>query len=379
MNTIALLIRPDTHYGREVIRGVGRFAQDQPWAVHVLPPTVAALASLQRSRPDGVISHVPEEALRAVGVRYPGVPTVDVSQTPAAGLAAVMPDNRRIGELAAGHLLERGLRRFGFVASRDVPVLDQRYEGFAQIVRSAGFACARHLSKPYADAAWRDQADEDRRVVRWLALLGAPVGILAGSDETAAQVLRACRDGGLAVPEQVCVVGVHDDPMVTALARPALSSVRTGCERVGWEAARVLAGLLAGRRPPRRPVLIAPIEVAARGSSDLLAVDDPVVRDALAVIKARASGPFDVNLLAQELRLSRRTVERRFLAGIGRTPADEIRLVRVERAKGLLRDTDLPVAEVARRSGYASSTRLGEAMRLRLGVAPTAYRRQTKN
>ncbi len=303
---------------------------------------------------------------------------VDVSQYRSADVPSVMPDNRLIGRMAARHLTERGLRHFGFVADGKFAPLIERLDGFRRELAGHGFGCEVFWSRSYASTSWWEQEQEDARVIRWLDDADQATGIMAGSDSTAAQVMRALAHGGIQVPDQVCVVGVHDDPMIVALTRPALSSVRTGCDRVGMEAARLLAALLAGHRPPSKPIEIAPLEVVVRGSSDVFAVDDPLVRQALSKLRENAAGNFDINLLAQKLGVSRRTIERRFSRQLARTPADELRRLRFEMAKHLLRETSLPVEDVACRCGFASATRLGEAMRKRLGTTPALYRRHAR-
>src|SRR4029453_10165803 len=110
----------------------------------------------------------------------------------------------------------------------------------------------------------------DKRLSRWLKELPKPVGIFAGHDVWALQVVEACRLGGLRVPEDVAVVGVDNDDLICELARPSLSSVVVPAERVGYEAAALLERLLAGARPPRGPVLIPPPGVVSRQSSDVL-------------------------------------------------------------------------------------------------------------
>ena len=63
---------------------------------------------------------------------------------------------------------------------------------------------------------------------------------------------------------------------------------------------------------------------------------------------------------------------------LGRSPAEEIRHVRLEKSKRLLSTTEMSIAEVALACGFSNATRLGVAFRNRFGVTPLAYRRETR-
>jgi LacI family transcriptional regulator len=79
--------------------------------------------------------------------------------------------------------------------------------------------------------------------------------------------------------------------------------------------------------------------------------------------------------LLAEVPLSRRVLEDRFRKLLGRTPHDEIARVRFERVRQLLRETRLPLAEIARRSGFRNAEYLATAFRRQLGISPNAYRK----
>ncbi len=374
IRNIALLIRRDTSYGRDVMQGVGEIAREESWALHTLPPTFEILKSLQRVRPDGLISHLSGKAIQSAGLVFPNIPVVDVSQAPLSATPSVMPDNDRIGCLVAQHFLDRGLRDFAYIGMHDEAMDHPRRHGFERTVTRAGYTCQVYLARAYAGTDWERQLREDHRVARWLRKQGAPLGVFALTDETGAHLLRACMEAGLRVPGEVSVVGVHDDPMIVSLTRPPLSSVRTDPQQVGYQAACFLRDLLAGRSVESRPCLIPPVGVTVRESSDGYAVKDEVVQRALERMRGEDGVKLDVNTLSDELGVSRRTLERHFVSSLRITPAEELSTRRLEKAKRMLSDTNLSLAEVARRSGFASATRLCEAFRLSMSTTPTRYR-----
>jgi transcriptional regulator GlxA family with amidase domain len=82
--------------------------------------------------------------------------------------------------------------------------------------------------------------------------------------------------------------------------------------------------------------------------------------------------------LADHLRVSARTLERRFKGVLGRTPAKEILRQRIERAKQLLAETDMPLADIAARCGYNYLSNLSHAIRADTGMTPTAWRKRVQ-
>src|SRR5262249_29800449 len=158
--------------------------------------------------------------------------------------------------------------------------------------------------------------------------------------------------GGLRVPDEVAVIGVDNDEFLCHLSSPPLSSVNTGAERVGYEAAALLDRLMAGGRPPTAPILLPPVGVVVRSSTDVVASEDRELAELIRFVRDNACGGLRVEEALRRSSLSPSTMQRRFKALLGRTPKQEILRVQLERAKQLLAETDLTVAEVAAKCGF---------------------------
>jgi LacI family transcriptional regulator len=179
----------------------------------------------------------------------------------------------------------------------------------------------------------------------------------------------------LAVPDQVAVVGVDNDQFLCDLADPPLSSVAPDSRRTGYEAAALLDRMMSGREQPRgQAIFVEPLGVVTRRSTDVQALGDPDVSAAVRFIREHACEGVSVKDLLAAVPLSRRVLEGRFRKLLGHTPHDEIARVRFERARQLLRETRLPLTEVARRSGFRNAEYLSTAFRRTFGTAPSAYR-----
>jgi LacI family transcriptional regulator len=154
--------------------------------------------------------------------------------------------------------------------------------------------------------------------------------------------------------------------------------VRVAADTIGFQAAKLLHRLMRGGEPPKRPLAIAPLSIVQRQSTDTLALRDPVMIRALAFIRQQAILPVGVNDVARHAGLSRRGLERRFLEQLQRTPAAELRRFRLDRARQLLAETDLPMSQVAEKAGFGSQAYFAAVFRARFGQSPRQFRRAAR-
>ena len=118
-----------------------------------------------------------------------------------------------------------------------------------------------------------------------------------------------------------------------------------------------------------------PLGVVRRQSSDVVAVADADLAVALRLIREQACNGIDVDDLARESGLSRRALERRFQKFVEHSPHAEILRIRIERAKQLLRETDLGLKAIAMRSGFQHASYLAAVFRESTGLTPGEYRK----
>ena len=164
-------------------------------------------------------------------------------------------------------------------------------------------------------------------------------------------------------------MGVDNDDLLCELSRPALSSVALPAKRIGFEAARLLDRLLTqpSSGTERRFVLLAPVGVVTRRSSDVLAMDDVEVAAAIRYIREHAHEPIQVkDVLAEVPALPHLGTTAPGRAGRG--VWEEIRRVHMERAKLLLADTDMSMSEVGRHAGFSDARQLSVVFRQENGL-----------
>ena len=373
---VALLIETSNGYARGLLNGIIAYMREhESWSVYLGehgrgddPPRW-----LRRWRGDGIIARIENERIASAVVAC-GLPAVDVSAArKVAPLPWVETDDRAIAEAAAHHLLERNFRHLAFCGDDRFNWSRWRSEHFERAAAKARVGCSIYRPSARARRDWDTMEDE---IGQWVVSLPRPVGVMACYDIRARHVLDACRRVGLAVPDQVAVVGVDNDEFLCNLTDPPLSSVAPDTRRTGYEAAALLDRLMSGRERQRgQAIFVKPLGVVARRSTDVLALGDAEVSAAVRFIREHACDGVSVKDLLEQVPLSRRVLEGRFSKLLGRTPHDEIARVRFERVRQLLRETTLPLTEIARSSGFRNAEYLATAFRREFGMSPNAYRK----
>ncbi|MDP3072472.1 MAG: DNA-binding transcriptional regulator [Opitutaceae bacterium] len=368
---VALLIETSNSYARALLQGVRAWVREHgPWSIRLTEQGRGAAlpAWLHGWDGDGVIARVENTAI-ARGLRATGLPVIDVSAAlPRLAFPRVATDAESAAQLAARHLIERGLTRFAYCGDRRFHWARRRGEAFARATREVGGRCP--LFSPTPGAV----DDEVGEIARWLRTLPRPVGVLACLDLRGQQVLAACRLAGLHVPDEVAVIGVHNDELLCELCDPPLSSVIPNAQRAGYEAAALLARAMAGKRLPLALHEIAPLGVEARQSTDLAAVGDAKIASAVRVMREQAARGANVADVLRAVPMARTALERRFKAALGTTPHAHLRKLRIERVQQLLVSTSLPVGEIAAATGFEHPEYLSAMFRRECGVGPREYR-----
>lgn len=291
-----------------------------------------------------------------------------------AGVPSVTVDHRAIGVMAAGHLIERCFKRFGYYGVEGKSYSDERLSGFSQAVAESGGFCDVLLVGNFEarPVPWVDQQEE---LESWLKGLVPPVGVMASTDLRAGMVVDACQRLGLRVPEDVAVIGVDNDPVACEFRDPQLSSVSRNDHRVGYEAAKLLDDLVHGRTGVGTSIRIAPDLVVSRKSTQVMAVEDREVAEVLHLMEEMLDQPFGVEVLMANRQISRRRLEQRFKACLGCGPAEYLNRKRVERAKViLLEDGHCSLTDVSVACGFTELRRFREVFRRFTGMSPAEFR-----
>jgi LacI family transcriptional regulator len=376
---VAISLELEWAYKRhlQLYAGCQQYADEVGWLSSVNPAIERMLGDGKGERPyDGVLARA--NSALAAAAKQAGVPLVNVwLNTPVQDLPSVYPDYEASGVLAAEHLLGRGFRQFGYLGFlRDIDS-EQQLAGFRKTTRNAGFPCtAQRFVADRLDGlalGWEQFiADLGAWIDRW----ETPIGIFVSSDLYCRYLIDVCRAKGLHVSQDVAIIGTSNEPEICNSPEPSLTSIDMGYGQVGYRAAAMLDRLMSGGEPPSSPELVAPAELVPRRSTDVYASDDLLVARALRYISENSHLRIQVKDVASAVATTRRTLERRFSASAGRTIADEITRLRLERAKRRMVETDAPMKDVAVDAGFRNSDHFYKVFARIEGIPPTQYREE---
>jgi LacI family transcriptional regulator len=377
MSTV-LLALTDTHHG--FFKGAARYAQEHGW--HVVADMIYTAKIPVGWRGDGILSFIGYRDDLAEFILSSGLPAVEISMVRnEIQLPRVEGDSDMIGRLAAEHFLERGYRNYAWAPLMDDVVNAERYRGFANRLAKGGYTC--NLLPPadtrHGDPAKHDWVARRKLLKRELQLLPKPLAVFSYNDCVAADIIDACQDAGLLVPEAVAVMGVDNDPILCECVRVPLSSVCHDLEGMAYAAAALLDRLMAGKKPPKEMIRVPPTGVVTRRSTDIVAVDNLQVARALRYIRDHYSNPLvGVRDVVAATDLSRRELEKAFRQELKRTPNEEVVRVRIDAVKKLLDTTTLKAVEISAKTGFSRPNHFFRTFRKLVGTSPKIYRRRQK-
>jgi LacI family transcriptional regulator len=373
--SVALFMGLADTYEHGIARGVVRYAKERhTWDLYGYGWMFRPFDALEYWRGDGVIARV-ESTRDADRLGRMRVPVVDVAGAYAVrSFYRVTNDDTATGRKAGAYLASCGFRRFAYCGVADTGWSAMRKAGFQGSVADAREGDVAVFEE---DLPWWESLAESGPLRRWLAALEKPAGIFACNDTAGLKLAEMCRAMGIAVPETVAILGVDDEDILCEMASPSLSSIRLDCESIGYRAAALLDAVMTGApgaETAARIRVVPPRDVVERDSTRVFTCDDPLVAQAVRVIRARATGRVTVGSLLGSLPASRRSLETRFKRATGRTLREEIIRVRLAHARALLRGSRLTVAAVAAECGFGSVQRFHSVFRKAEGMSPGGYR-----
>ncbi|HEX3358211.1 MAG TPA: substrate-binding domain-containing protein [Tepidisphaeraceae bacterium] len=365
-------------YGRAVLRGVMRYANLQRrWELHE-DIWRAAESRQYFPRCDGaILAGATTDVFNRVRRKCPHIIFCSGSANPDRSPVIAL-DDEAAGEMAAQHLLDRRLEHFGFYGTSPIVqnVANKRFAGFRKALAQHGHKCQASPVHWPEGLTWMTHAHRPQ-LIKWLHALPKPIGIFTADDAVAHDLAASCLDAGIGVPEHVAIVGVNNDDLLCESAWPPLSSVEADYSRMGYLAARMLDQILSGKSISKkdRYILLAPLGVVQRQSTDVLALNDVDVAEAIRYIREHACDPCGVPDVLRHVPVGRRWLERQFQRTLGRTPHDEIIRVRIDAARRLLNQPEISLDEIAARCGFSAYQNFIRTFRNVTSITPAAYRR----
>jgi len=378
---VALLIEEDREIGRSLLRGIAQYSRTHgSWTFYREVPFYERLSYAERIQrikdwqADGIIMR--EQGRVDAPLLELGIPAIYSGHRsgPAPGIPNILGDDQQIGSMAADYLIGKGFRYFGFCGFKNVWWSEDRGRFFAEHLRAKGFDVHVYSSPPGRKSpSWAEEPD---LMADWIKTLPWPCAIFACTDDRCRQLAEACKRAGAKVPEEVALLGVDNDELVCDFASPPLSSIMLNAEKAGYDAAAVLHRMMQGETVGGITIPIPAPRVVTRQSTDIVAIDDPIVAHALNHIREHFRKGITVVEIARATGVSRRVLEIHFRKSMDRSVYEEVLRLRMNHAGVLLMETNLSVAQIAEALNYDEIKYFSRGFRKVIGTSPLAYRKQ---
>jgi LacI family transcriptional regulator len=364
--TVLISIDTANTWGRRIVAGALDHAQQNgPWHVHIEPNGIER--RMEAGLPlkvDGVVARIGSQE-SAEWLKAAKKPVVNVSsiKLERVDFPRVITNQAASAKVAADLFRGRGFTRFAYVGNPTAGYVQVQFAHFEAILAEQGQTCA-----------FFAESDNEAKLARWLHELPKPCGVFCWGPSIGRQVIDACLEGGIRVPDDVAVLGSDFDDLLSRASYPPQSGVRYACEQIGGLAASLLARQMAGEKLSRSDVEVEPLGVVEALSTDTLAVDDKRMADAMRFILKNYTQPIQMENLLRNNPMSRRAMERRFRRAFGCTVAEQIRQQRINRARLLLTSTDDPITLIAEKSGFSSYNYMSRVFNEVLAMSPREFR-----
>jgi LacI family transcriptional regulator len=373
---VLVVLKTESAWSRGILSGFMAAAHERGWTLlyynspsdlHLLAKALEPVAAIVATEFDA-----PE--FDALGPARLVSVTVDRC---AENISSVCLDEAAIGKLAYEHLRAKGMRNvttFRYDESRFAVARDQAFvaaarAGGTRVIPGWGIG---------EEPAQLDRSENPAAMLSWLRALPKPCGIFTCTDGWARAVSRYTLLAGLRIPEDIALIGADNDVLECELMSPPLSSVLIPWREVGGSVATLVHRALSRKTSTPERIVVAPLTVIARRSTELLAVDDALVASAVEWIHRNAAQRVTVPTVARAVASGRHRLERAFRRVLGRTIQAEIRRARVEFAKRLLETSRSSLTEVAKMTGFKTASLLTAAFQRELGMTPGTYRRRAQ-
>jgi LacI family transcriptional regulator len=281
----------------------------------------------------------------------------------------------KTGEIGAKYFIDKGYSNFAYYGYKSFVWSRERGEGYSAYLKNKNFNV--HVFESESDPNHEMWYYKPSALSKWLNELPKPVAIMACDDNCAQQITESCKISGIKVPEEVAVLGVDNDELMCTLSDPQLSSIELAAEQGGYEAAAMLDQLMKGHNK-RQDIVVQPLKIITRQSTDMYATADPQIAKALKIIHRDFHMNLQVNDIVRQIALSRRSFETKFRQTTRLSVYQYILKLRMEKFANMLIETNLPIGEIAYGLGMDDLKNVSRKFKQINGFSPGEYRKKMK-
>ena len=361
-------------YDHRIYHGIARYCVENNW--HLSPYCFSDRSVLENWPGDGAITCFGDSL--ADFILNLDMPKVDVTlRDIPQEIPRVVVDNDQVGQKAARYFLRKGYKDFAYFSWKEIQVNQMRKEAFVRTLKDEGGISDKriHFIEQPDEEIMMDWGKHMQCLIDQVKKLPRPLAVFTGQDNLGSSLVEACVSSGIAVPEEVAVLGVDNIEFLCDCSVVPLSSIDTRLSDLGYAAAEQLGRLIKGEIKPSEPPITVPTgDVISRRSTESLAVSHPAVVKALQLMRREFMNGLVLEDVYKEVGLTKRGLEKAFKKHLSDSPASVLRKIRLNYAKMCLTQTDVKIEALALECGYSNSSNLSHAFNRETGMSPQDYR-----
>ncbi|MCB0662522.1 MAG: DNA-binding transcriptional regulator [Saprospiraceae bacterium] len=379
---IIFLLDLSESFSRNLIQGISRYADIYgPWSFCKMTPSyrdqygIEGIIEFAREwKADCLVGQFQDEnevkQLIEAGLKLIAVDYIEPFDT----IANISGNYRKSGEMAADYFLSRGFKNFAFYGMPNTVWSRERENAFRKKIQAVGLSVNSY--SPDASKNRQFWFYTASTLKDWLLSLPKPVAIFTCDDNRAEHLMEAAKMAKIHIPEEMALLSVDNDELICKTSTPSLSSIQQDEINGGFLAAELMEKMIQEHRIIKQDILLEPLQIITRHSSDVFALDDPYIKKALIYIKEHLDTPLNVTEICRQIPLSRRALEIRFKNQLNRSIYEEVKRQRMEKFVFLLLNSDLPINDMATLCGFPDSKNLARVFASQFAMSPSVYRKR---
>lgn len=384
---IAFAHNENGHNDKGIGQGITRYIRNEGRFQLIAWPDTSldSIAFLRKQDCKGIIACIPT-TVKANQMSKFGLPIIAYSTLQDMGkLPYITTDSRQVAKLAFEYLSNKQFEHFAFFGLTEARWSGERLNYFSDFVSRSGHTLHVFEGKPLQMTQnlpgfaklWVDTTMKrgQQDLLKWIVELPKPVAILASCDILGCHLSYLIQETGLSIPDDIAVLGIDNNESLCNICSPHLSSIALNLDKAGYDAAQLLDQIISGKEQLKgQQIKIQPMLVKERASTDIFAIDDQDVLNALKYIHMHNQKPIQVEDVARHLCVSKRSLQMKFQQILKTSIHDEIVHSHFNIARQLLLETDLSIEEIAIRSGFHYSSNMRRAFQDITGMLPHKFR-----
>lgn len=379
MVKILLLTDFSSGYSRNILRGVVNYSKEQgSWSFQRMPlyyrmvyGEKGVLDWAKKWNADAIIallSDVNIELLNDLNIPI----VVQNYRNRNQSISNLTGDYYGTGIMAAHFYISRGYRNFAYYGFQGSVWSRERAEGYKYEIEKHGYQLYVFEDKPEDKEEW---SYNHKELAKWLENLPKPIGLFACDDQFALRISETCNISNIRIPDDIAILGVDNDELLCNISDPPLSSIVVDAVNGGYRAGKLLHQLINKEIVEPVDIIVEPLRVECRGSTDKYAVSDKHIQCILTFIEENYANQISVSDLVREVPLSRRVLEKKFKEETGDSLYQYIQNFRISHFKRLLLTSEEPLLDIALQAGFDNYKNVSRVFKKYTSLSPAEYRR----